>query len=253
MAARPFLLIAHPGHELLVHRWLTETRPRVCVLTDGSGRAGVPRTHYSVDLLAATGATRGPIFGRYGDLELYRALLDGTTAMFVDLARELAADLAAEPPSAVMTDAQDGYNPVHDLCRWIAGAALAISGHDRVPQYEFSTTGRVLEPGLRVVLDDESVERKLAAARSYDPLHDEVIEKLQRFGPDFPRTEVFAAVARWNVSDPFHGEIPEYERIGAQRVAAGIYREAIRFRENLLPVADALSAAVERSACLSGS
>jgi hypothetical protein len=30
------LLIAHPGHELLLHGWICRTKPAVQILTDGS-------------------------------------------------------------------------------------------------------------------------------------------------------------------------------------------------------------------------
>src|SRR5260221_8686768 len=42
-STRPALIIAHPGHELRVHRWLEKTRPLVLVLTDGSGRTAQSR------------------------------------------------------------------------------------------------------------------------------------------------------------------------------------------------------------------
>lgn len=41
--ARAGLMIAHPGHELLVHGWLEVAHPRVFVLTDGSGRCAQSR------------------------------------------------------------------------------------------------------------------------------------------------------------------------------------------------------------------
>ena len=39
-AVKDFLFVAHPGHELCVHGWLEIARPKVFVLTDGSGRSG---------------------------------------------------------------------------------------------------------------------------------------------------------------------------------------------------------------------
>ena len=44
------------------------------------------------------------------------------------------------------------------------------------------------------------------------------------------------------------GEAPSYERHGEERVAAGVYREALRFREHVLPVQDALWTHSERGA-----
>ena len=226
---------------------MSEALPRVCVVTDGSGRAGHPRTDYSAGLLARLGATPGTIFGRYADTAIYRALLDHRHELLLDLARELADAIAADPPPYVVHDALEGYNPVHDLCRWLAGAALAIAGRPDTPQFEVSTTGRALAADMRVELDDDLAARKLAAAHRFEPLGDEVREKLERFGPDFLRTETFARVPRWDETDLFT-DPPEYERFAAERVAAGIYSEMIRFRENLLPVLDALRAEVGAAA-----
>jgi len=242
---RPLLLIAHPGHELHVFGWLAATAPRVCILTDGSGRAGAPRTQYTHDLLEAAGAIRGAVFGSHSDAAIYRALLGRSHELFVGLAQEIAADIDESAPSSVVTDALTGYNPVHDLCRWIAGAALAMSGRRGIPQYEFSTAARVSGDGFRFELDAAAAGTKLAAANAYAPLRAEVNETLQQHGDEFVRVERFARVADWTERDPFGGRAPDYERTGDALVADGTYRETIRFREHLLPVRDALCAAVE--------
>lgn len=243
MSGRPLLLIAHPGHELLVYGWLSQAAPRVCILTDGSGRNDAPRTHFTEQLLAGTRATRGPIFGRHSDAAIYRALLDHSPELFVGLACELAETLSHDAPAFVVTDALEGYNPVHDLCRWIAGAALSMSSS--AEQYEFSTVGLApAEDGFRVELDRAMIDRKLAAANEYVPLRAEVDEKLQRHGRDFVGIETFARVRDWSC-DPFAGRIPDYEHTGEERVANSIYRQTIRYRGHLLPIRDALCAAVE--------
>ena len=90
MTAGPALLVVgHPGHELMVHGWLEAARPLVMVLTDGSGHAGVSRLPSTAALLARAGATPGPIFGRFTDVELYRALLDCRTDVFADSLKSL--------------------------------------------------------------------------------------------------------------------------------------------------------------------
>ena len=37
------LVIAHPGHELRLYGWIAQTKPLVCILTDGSGSDDQPR------------------------------------------------------------------------------------------------------------------------------------------------------------------------------------------------------------------
>ena len=70
-------VVAHPSHELRLHGWLEQTRPCVCVLTDGAGRSGEPRLTRTTEVLARAGATQGAIYGRFTDLEVYSAILNG--------------------------------------------------------------------------------------------------------------------------------------------------------------------------------
>jgi hypothetical protein len=253
MSRVPILLVAHPGHELLVHGWMSDATPRVFVLTDGSGRTPLPRTQYSEQLVDRAGATRGLIFGRHPDAAMYRALLDGDAAVFVALTRELARAFVHEPPPYVAHDAIEGYNPVHDLCRWLIGAALCIAGQPDTPQFEFSTTGSALgSDDMRVDLDADAVNRKLMAAYAYPPLAEELRQKLADHGTDFLRTETFARVRRWDESALFDGA-PQYEQFAADRVAAGVYSEMIRFREHLLPLLRTLVAESRVPSLVTGS
>jgi hypothetical protein len=66
------LVVAHPGHELRVHRWLEIARPLVFVITDGSG-SGRSRIRSTTDLLA----TAGSIMGAFTDQEINRLMLNG--------------------------------------------------------------------------------------------------------------------------------------------------------------------------------
>ncbi|HUR82606.1 MAG TPA: hypothetical protein VM733_17735 [Thermoanaerobaculia bacterium] len=216
--------------------------PRVFVLTDGSGRTTIPRTHYSEQLVARAGATHGGIFGRHRDAAVYRALLDGDAAVFVALTTELARAFSHAPPPYVVHDALEGYNPVHDLCRWLTGAALCMAGQPDTPQFEFSTAGRALgTDDMRIDLDADAVNRKLEAAMEYPPLAHELRQKLDEHGTDFLRTETFTRVRRWDEPALFDGP-PQYEQFAADRVAAGVYAEAIRFREHVLPLLETFAA-----------
>ena len=90
MTASPAaLVIAHPGHELRLHHWLERARPRVFVLTDGSG-SGRPRIQSTIEILEATGCTAGSIMAPFTDREICRMLLDGD----VDLVLAMPLDLA---------------------------------------------------------------------------------------------------------------------------------------------------------------
>src|ERR1700733_13075391 len=58
---RPAVFVGHPGHELRVLGWLAETRPRVHVLTDGSGASGCSRLPSTSRLLDRIEACRGEV------------------------------------------------------------------------------------------------------------------------------------------------------------------------------------------------
>lgn len=75
MGSRPLLVIAHPGHELLVHGWMTRTRPTVLVLADGSGGQGEARTEATRRTVVEAGATPGAIFGLAPDRRFHEAIL----------------------------------------------------------------------------------------------------------------------------------------------------------------------------------
>src|SRR5689334_14208094 len=101
----------------MVHHWMERNAPLYFCLTDGSGGNGVPRLESTSRLLHSVAATRGGIFGRYCDKDVYRLLLDGDPAPFVDLRDELADCLIAADVSCVAGDGIEGFNPVHDVCR----------------------------------------------------------------------------------------------------------------------------------------
>ena len=50
------VLLAHPGHELVIHEFVSRARPLVAVLTDGSGNSGESRIDSTTRVLEATDA-----------------------------------------------------------------------------------------------------------------------------------------------------------------------------------------------------
>src|SRR5262245_52780401 len=102
------LVVAHPGHELLVYHWTEKHHPIYCCLTDGSGGAAPSRLDSTTELLDTVGASIGPIYGRYPDTEVYRLLLDGRVDVFVAMAEELAAAFTRAGVNCVAGDAVEG-------------------------------------------------------------------------------------------------------------------------------------------------
>jgi hypothetical protein len=258
---RAALVVAHPGHELRVYRWLELTRPVVFVLTDGSGNHGVSRLASTTALLDRAGATAGAIYGRLSDRELYRAVLGGNLGLFTNLADELARDLA--DVDVVAGDAVEGYNPGHDVCRLLVNAAvlrLEAEGR-RIANLDFPLVGAPddcppcnCNETLRLELDEGALHRKLAAARTYPELAGEVDAALANHGSDRFRVECLRPVRYGLDLAPFFAHPPFYETHGENRVAMGLYGEVIRFQGHVAPLAAALERHVaeeSRRACAS--
>ena len=120
------VIVAHPGHELMIYHWIERQRPLYCCLTDGSGGRAASRVASTTRLLEGAGAVRGPICGRYSDKQIYRMLLDKQVHAFVGLMSELAEALSAAGVECVAGDATEGFNPVHDVCRILIDGAVAM-------------------------------------------------------------------------------------------------------------------------------
>lgn len=223
---RSALLVAHPGHELLLHGWLRATRPQVCVLTDGSGRDGESRLEATTRLLELADAQRGPLYGRYPDRVIYEALLDGDTAFFVGLAQELAKWLAGDGIERVVGDAAEGWNPIHDAFRLTVNAAIALA--------------------VAFPLDAVDRAAKRAAALAYTELDREVRFSIERYGETSYTTEWLRRSDAQPGEYDLRDDAPVYERYGEFLARSGQVERPIRYREHLLPVADALAAAGAR-------
>jgi hypothetical protein len=249
---RALLVVAHPGHELRVHGWLETVRPEVWVLTDGSGHDDGGRLPSTRRLLAAAGATIGPVFGRFSDRDAYALMMRGEISPVLELVERLAAALVTHRIDYVAGDACEGFNPVHDLCRLLVGVAVTVArrtGGRVIADLEFPLEGGPAWRGdgeeIAFDLDDESLERKLAAALGYAELGDEVERALRANGAEaFRRERFFRAQDPRSFAHRFDGK-PLYEKHGEARVSAGIYTEVLRFREHFLPFAERLLASAE--------
>ena len=250
------LVVGHPGHELMVHGWLEAARPVVMVLTDGSGHAGVSRLPSTASLIARAGATPGPIFGRFTDVELYRALLDRRTDVFANLVEELADAICQHQIAVVAGDDAEGFNPTHDVCRLIVDAAVSTArgrGRSLVNTAFALMDGpsrRAQQSGASssiLTLSDAALERKLGAALRYPEMAAEVAAARGRWGDEAFRIETFRHVRDCEVWAP--GDVPpDYERYGRKRVEEGVYPEVICYEQHMRPLADLLTARSMREA-----
>jgi hypothetical protein len=244
------LIVAHPGHELRVFRWMEEFRPIYCCITEGSGGNGTSRIASTGALLHKVGATPGPIYGRYQDKQVYQLLLDGNVEVFAQLANELADFLVTAGITYVAGDAVEGFNPVHDVCRFVIDGAVekvrrrtgrVLQNHDFVLDGKPDACPESLRSRVtRLALDGDALDRKIEAAFAYRELREEVDLALGRFGRGAFGVEYLRPTTTGIMLEQFDRELPAYEQYGQMRVDERRYDEIIRYRQHVLPVRQAI-------------
>lgn len=220
------------------------------MLTDGSGSTGQSRVPSTAKTLPRAGARSGSVFGRFSDRELYEVMLEGRIEVLAGLAHELAAAFIEKGVETVAADAIEGFNPSHDICRLVTDAAVALARRRTgraIDSYDFLLEGRPdgcsangSSEVLRLELEDDVLERKLAAARSYPEMAYEVERAFERYGAGAFRIECLRRVDPEADIEALFEEAPYYESHGERQVAAGRYSRVLRFREHFLPLARAL-------------
>lgn len=250
--ARSALVIGHPGHELRVYGWLASARPQVFVLTDGSGTSGIGRLISTLQVLSRAGASTDQTSPIFSDADIYQAILNSDITQFTTIVDDLADRFVRNEIELVASDANEGFNPTHDLCREITYAAVErvrkLTGRI-VPHYEFCLTEweqRSLmthdDRCIHTSLSDTMLAEKIEASRTYKELRDEVEQALAFGSSEYFRVECMKRVDNWVTIDACK---PHYEICGEQRVAEGKYKFVLRFREHILPIFLALRAHVD--------
>jgi len=252
------LVIAHPGHELRLFGWMSQWKPHVYVITDGSGHHGVSRVPSTSRILKQDNIPCGEVFGCISDAGIYQAVLQQDSSFFLDLTDRLASAFVKHQIDFVAGDATEGYNTSHDLCRVVVNAAVQIASRATAKQmanYEFcltewdqNTEALHDDQCLHFRLNDQLLAHKLDAARKYVELKDEISAGIARRGTEYFRLECLRRVSSRNAGHTISGK-PFYETWGEQRVSSGTYSSVIRFNQHILPLANAIMKHAEY-ACL---
>jgi hypothetical protein len=117
--SRVALILGHPGHELRVLNFLETYRPRVYVLTDGSGKDKVSRVGRTQTILTKSGCSMSPVMGKFTDREIYSLMREGNADPLRETMQEILADMIEHDIDFVAGDSIEGFNPTHDLCRYM--------------------------------------------------------------------------------------------------------------------------------------
>jgi hypothetical protein len=258
-------LFAHPGHELVIHGWVEQTRPMVALLTDGSGTTGRSRVDSTTRVLDAAGSIPAKQYGRYTDARCYQALLERDGDFFIEVAEDLAEDLVRHRIEVVVADAAEGWNPVHDIWRSVVNVAVSLAearGRREIQNFDFllfgshRTAASCMPPGsLVLMLNEVSYRRKVDVGSSYAELHAEVhaafhgttagivpsralsAELDARLGGLNAEAYRFELLRRVSRDEPAAVTTPlVYELYGEMLVARERYKEVIRYDQHLLPI-----------------
>jgi len=234
-----------------------EPRPSVYVLTDGSGRDRQSRLASTSALLDDARACRGAVYGRFRDAEIYQVILNGREDWFFALAEELARDFRSRAITHPVSDAPEGDNPSHDLCRVLADVVSDLASQTGVAlrRCDFPLVGApncsqlAPDPVASLSLTEAEFRRKPAAARAYAELKTEAELALDCSGVESFRCEAVPEVFGFVELSRAYAVPPFYEQYGEQQVAAGQYQTVLRFRQHVLPLVRGLAqrAGVPRS------
>ncbi|MCE9534589.1 MAG: hypothetical protein K8T89_26235 [Planctomycetes bacterium] len=232
---RAVLVIAHPGHELLVHGWLETARPIVFVLASGNGPEDDDAIVNTAKIVKRAGAKRGGIFGRYTDRGLHQAMMLGEKDRFNSLVQELADVFLNESIELVAGDAAEGIDPSHDLCRLLIDAAVALAAQIKPTLRNFEIplfgTRTGLASDLRQRVEGEAWCRKFASCRSYAEPIEEIQHWLGTDGIEVLREERLRLAVPWSIQN--RNDV-RYTRSNRGRIPT------VQFQNHFLPVAGSM-------------
>lgn len=242
-------VLAHPGHELRLFRWLELLKPRVSILTSGSRQGeSMDRLAASRALVASVGGEIGPLHGVTLDRDLYRLIMDGDPTPFAGWIDRLRDAWIASPPATVVTDSWQFYSVAHDLTHLMArvaiaeataatGRAIECLEYPVVPQ---SMVERRNGPVVHsVVLDEAGMQRKVATASAYPDIAGELAELIALAGLAGLCEETLHRPGPLDGLVPDEGTKPLFETFGEQRREAGLFSDVLRWR-HLEPIVTAL-------------
>lgn len=239
------VVIGHPGHELRIHRFIEIYQPYVYVLTDGSGLSGNSRINKTKDILDRSGAKLSSVCGYFTDKELYNIILANDVQPLIKLLDQLVEDFKKHDIQIILGDAYEGYNPTHDLCRYLINFVVKIfkrKWNIDLSNFDFLLDGHLdgnnQNESVCINLDENDFERKYQSAQQYSELSGDINNAINRYGKEVFKTECIAHVN--NVELIKCSDIPFYEKYGLQKINDGSYNEVITYSKHLFPLVNKL-------------
>ena len=245
------IIIGHPAHGLRVHRFLEIYKPFFYIITDGSGSSGNSKVGNAVDIIENCAAKASPVMCRFSDAEMYRIIKEYDTETLTKLVDEIVADLERNDIDLVVGDAAEGFNPTHDLCRYLVNAVVKIYGTKKggdIGNFDFLLHGppgfcppEVKDESIRIELNKEDFGRKMSSIRNYPDIAVDIEHAFRNYGETAFQTECLRPVKAPNQYTAWDTDMPYYESYGSKRVKEGVYSDVISFEQHLLPLAKYLT------------
>ena len=117
------MVFAHPGHELLVVGMMQRYRPHLLFLTRADSAGDTEREMLARHGLEKLDLAEQATFLSFGETEMYRWLLEGDVAPFLELRLQLMEWLDVVRPTRIFGDAFELSNVVHDIGRAVLDSA----------------------------------------------------------------------------------------------------------------------------------
>ncbi len=252
MQERTALIIGHPGHELRVYKFLQLLKPRVYILTDGSGYNKRSRVESTMKILLETGATPSEMVGVFTDIEFYDTILSRNTDVLTKVMKDIIRDLRNRKIDMVFGDAIEGFNPTHDLCRYMINTmvkALQIDSKHLLKNYDFLLEAPPDQIGTHEIRDarmvhlsNDELNAKINAALGYQEVAYDVSRALKHYGKQAFSKECLRPVSDLDKLTNWENEAPYYETYGKTKVEQGQYKTSISFEAHMLPLGKTLMA-----------
>jgi hypothetical protein len=254
---RVAVVVAHPAHLLTVAGMLQRWQPDVLVIYRAVIGGGIGQDRAVRAGLEALGLAERLTNFEVSEMESFDRALAGDFAFHAAIGDRLFAWLRIVRPDVVLGDAYETYNYHHDVTRLLLDDAVQrCRARGRpVENYEFPLSCRVNEPGapvsygtflfgpfrtLRLDAREAAVKRELTA----------VVGRTDRFVAGAaslftdPEVEQYREVpADRDYTAPPPGVALYYDERGTELVTAGLYPQAITFRDHFAPLVRALGLA----------
>jgi len=190
------------------------------------------------------------LFEPFTDKSIYQLILEGNLDAIHQIRTKLYQYVEAHAYDLIVGDALEGFNPTHDLCRYLINSIVKEYHQTRsrpIYNYAFhldeapyfaSSSGQADQ--IQMDLDETEFDLKFKAAQDYPELKYEVDKALGLYGKEAFKKEIYFPVHDLNQIKVWSSPTPKYESYGRDRINNGTYREVIEFEKHMMPIASSI-------------